>query len=174
MERLLTVLEKSAKSNEPLEVFHLNYAVAMDSITAYLFGPQEGTDFVNDVAEREAWLKAYASHVPYQVWNAELKGLVKVAAYLRISVVPDWISKASQWLEDWTLERCQAVEKRFSSPKPKTPDFNQPSTKETYPVVYAALHNSLPKDPSLDKHPKHLQIAATCTTTWLPGTKPQA
>ena len=63
-DRLFPLLEKAAAGNQPVEVLELNSSIAMDFIMAFIFGLQNGTNFLQDVEARKHWLKTYQSRRP--------------------------------------------------------------------------------------------------------------
>ena len=71
-ERLLPLLDRLATNKEPVDVLGLNYANAMDSIMAYIFGLGNGTNFIEDTKARQHWLHVYRSRRPFAFWDAEL------------------------------------------------------------------------------------------------------
>lgn len=58
-DRLLPLLDKAAVNKQPLEVLELNYSSAMDSITAFIFGFQNATNFLQDATLRRHWFEIY-------------------------------------------------------------------------------------------------------------------
>lgn len=59
--RLLPLLDKVATNNQPLDVFEINCSSAIDFILAFVFGLQNGTNFLQDMAARRHWLEVYQS-----------------------------------------------------------------------------------------------------------------
>lgn len=62
--RLLPLLDKAAVDNRPVDVLEINYSTAMDFITAFIFGLQNGTNFLQEVKAGKHWLKIYQSRRP--------------------------------------------------------------------------------------------------------------
>ena len=63
-DRLLPLLDKAAAEHRPLDVLELNFSSTMDFVMAYIFGLQNGTNFLQDVAGRKHWLGVYRSRRP--------------------------------------------------------------------------------------------------------------
>lgn len=58
-EHLLPLLDDAAESERPVDVFPLFEAVGMDFISAYLFGLESGTNFIQDAVAWDRWMKGY-------------------------------------------------------------------------------------------------------------------
>ena len=63
-DRLLPLLGKAAAEDQPLDVLELNFSSTMDFIMAYIFGLQNGTNFLQDITGRKHWLGVYQSRRP--------------------------------------------------------------------------------------------------------------
>ena len=57
--RLLPLLSKAAIDEQPLDVLEINYSSAMDFITAFIFGLQNGTNFLQEAMVRRHWFENY-------------------------------------------------------------------------------------------------------------------
>ena len=57
--RLLPLLARVAINKQPLDVLEINHASAIDFITAFIFGLQNGTNFILDSSTRRDWFKIY-------------------------------------------------------------------------------------------------------------------
>ncbi|KAJ4328704.1 hypothetical protein N0V84_000896 [Fusarium piperis] len=66
-------------SHADVEVFGLFLALAMDVITAYLFGLSNGTDFIQDEQYRQSWQEMYLARANFPFWTQEVPNLT--AAY---------------------------------------------------------------------------------------------
>ena len=174
-DRLLPAIQASDVSNRPLEALYLSNAVAMDFIMAYCFGLENGSDFINNVEERELWLNTFMSRRPFQYWDGELPSLTALSTRLGLSVVPKWVRAAARWLDDWFLPYCQRAEQLISTEKAaetdeasqtshptedQASDIEKKGKGTSRPIVYGLLKSSLPNDPSLSSYPTHLQIAS--------------
>ena len=87
-DRLLPLLDKAASEKKPLDVLELNYSIAMDFIMAFIFGLQNGTNFIEDVEARKHWLGVYQSRRPCMC----IAGLL--VPNLMLSVLEDTILKS--------------------------------------------------------------------------------
>lgn len=158
-DRLLPLLEEAANNKQPLDVLELNFSSTMDFIIAFIFGLQNGTNFIQDIPTRQEWLSIYQSRRPFRFWAGELPGVVSFFKKLGIHITPAWVSEASKWLEDWTMEKCKAANTSVSGSKDHFSGFKETSESlptTTPPVVYTQLLTSF-KQPS--PYPIDLSIA---------------
>lgn len=160
--RYLPILESLAAENDPVDVHGLNAAVAMDFATAYLFGIQNGSNFLEDIETRRNWLEMFQSRRPYAFWAAEFPGLVSVLTFLgrlKLQGTPHWLDTATIGMESWCLEMCKAA--KLSAHSVVSAKSSE-KTMSTNPVVYDQLSRSLsasaPKNPS--PVPQELVIAS--------------
>ncbi|KAI4253619.1 MAG: hypothetical protein LQ352_003578 [Teloschistes flavicans] len=146
-DRLLPLLNKAAVDEQPLDVLEINYSSAMDSITAFIFGLQNGTNFLEDATARKHWFGIYQFRRCYRFWNAELPGPVSFLKQLGIPIIPRVVGAVNAEFEDWTLSKCEAAERSIANSSP------QPSCYETHPVVYSHLSTAL-RAPKSQTEPK--------------------
>lgn len=135
--RLFPILESLATKGTPTNVLDLNFAAAMDFITAYLVGSSNATNFLEDENVRRKFLNWYQNRRPYSFWNSELPKIRWFLTKLGIEVVPQWVETKNQEIESFCLKMCNAAGAYLSSENPKQGCF-------TNPVVYERLAQSLP------------------------------
>ena len=58
-DRLLPLLAEVAADKQPLDVLEINHASGIDFIVAFIFGLQNGTNFLQDTLTRRDWFKIY-------------------------------------------------------------------------------------------------------------------
>ena len=128
LRRFLPTIGTAADQALELDVFDLGQAIAMDFITAYLFGISNGTDFVNNVEYRNHWLKEFEAFkilLPHQRADGEV--------------------------ERSCLRLCEATES-FLTQSQEGLDPNL----VTEPIVYARLSRGLARD--ANEKPSSLRI----------------
>lgn len=150
--RILPLLESAVIEQKPVEVLELSYASAMDFITAFIFGLQNGTNFIQDVSARRNFLTTYQRPRPYRFWASELPGLKSILNKFAPVTEPRTVQEATQVFEDWTLSHAKAAEKSLAA---KVSDEENIPT--TTPVVYSQVQRSTLKSPF--PYPQDLQIA---------------
>ena len=138
-DRLLPLLDDAAIKREPLDVLELNFSSTMDFIIAFIFGLQNGTNFIQNKGERQEWLGVYQSRRPFRFWAGELPGVVAFFKKLGINIVPQWVDAASKKLEDWTMSKCEAA----ATSTDDSATSQSSSSPWTEPVVYNQLTKSL-------------------------------
>lgn len=161
-ERLLPILENLAAESTPINVHEFNFAIAMDFITAYLFGMPNGSNFLQDVKARQSWLAIFQSRRPYAFWALELPELLTakwLLDHVTVQVTPSWLDVMDKKLESNCVEMCNAAElsmKSTSSARSYVPACT------TKPVVYHQLSQSYSAEPQPNPFtsPEGLAIAS--------------
>lgn len=146
-ERLLPILENLSTESTSINVHEFNFAIAMDFITAYLFGMPNSSNFLQDVKARQAWLAIFQSRRPYAFWALELPELLTfrwLLDQITIQVTPSWLDVMDQKLESSCMEMCNTAESSLKSTSSATPDAPTCTTK---PVVYHQLSQSYSAKP---------------------------
>ncbi|CAF9916085.1 MAG: hypothetical protein HETSPECPRED_002752 [Heterodermia speciosa] len=141
--RYLPVLDSLAKARTSVDVHELNFAVTMDNITAYIFGLCNGSNFIQDIKARKHFLQDYHCRRPYQFYGQELPGLTKMLSRIGIRLVPKWSDEATQRVENFCLQMCNAARASIES--------NTTPSSENTPTVYKHLYHSL--SPKSDQPP---------------------
>lgn len=159
--RLLPILGSAAAKKEPVEVLELSHSSAMDFITAFIFGLQNGSNFTQDVSARRQFLTNYQRRRSY-FWSGELPGLKSILNKLGPTSEPESVQESSTYLENWTLGRTKAAEKSSTA---KLSDEEKNPT--TAPIVYNQVHQSTLKNPF--PYPQDLQIATELQDHWAAG-----
>lgn len=156
-DRLLPSLDHAATNSQPLDVLELNFSSTMDFIMAFIFGLQNGTNFIQNLSERQHWLGVYQSRRPFRFWAGELPDVVSFFKRLGLNIVPKWVNAASREIENWTLEKCKAAS--LSTEPPKSDGLA--SKPWTEPIVYNQLSTSLQSASHKEswQHPHDLSIA---------------
>ncbi|KAF7596015.1 hypothetical protein BBP40_003795 [Aspergillus hancockii] len=135
-ERLLHILQESAKREVPIDMQGLSLAYGMDYICAYLFGLHNAPDFLRQQMARETWLEAHeqGKQSP-QSW---------VAKFLAVSLFTDRQNNDPSMAED-SLERarlslCLDLMDRVKSDTRSGNTINSIEQEaQTRPVVYEHL-----------------------------------
>ena len=135
-------LLNSAQSGRPIDVLGLNMAYGLDYVSAFIFGLPRGTNFIEDVGARDVWLARYLKSHPnqYMFWLLDAPKIRIWLSKLRIHVVPSWVWKAREDLDQWALRIVNQTEKAMSevaADDMKDGDF---------PVVYHQLKTSMVKE----------------------------
>ncbi len=139
--RLLPVVDQLALSHTVCNVHDLNQAYAMDFVSSYLFGLENGTDFLSNGSTRESVLRAYFSRKPFDVFFQEIPKLTAWATFLNIPLIPKWRNDANRTLDQWGSSLCESAEQHLES----TDVRNEP-------LVYKRLRDGMArnKEPSLE------------------------
>ncbi|RSL54828.1 hypothetical protein CEP54_009700 [Fusarium duplospermum] len=144
-----TVDQGDPASHKDVEVFGLFLALAMDVITAYLFGLSNGTDFIQDEKYRQSWQEMYLARANYPFWTQEVPNLTAACArwlpWLRL--YPKWVDESNAKLSQWNLNLCQGVTKAEQDATKGRPRQGKASTEPCEePVVFNALQYGIDRE----------------------------
>lgn len=121
-ERFLPLMERLAVSNADVEIHEINNAFTMDFMTAYQFGLKNSTNFTQNETVRKKYLELYHSRREWQWFSAEVPPLIRQCLQgLGISLYPDWIHKANEWLENWSKDMCDAADTYLTTMRSNPP-----------------------------------------------------
>jgi hypothetical protein len=130
MEHLLPVLEEAAKDGNTIDALELSFAVAMDFVTAYLFGLSNGSNFLQDEKSRQRWLAAHSrSKGKGRFWRAEFPNLTSFLSRLGINLVSPLVVSGIKEVKDLGLHMVRRMD---SKPRGSTEE-------QSKPVVYEQL-----------------------------------
>ncbi|KAI2883418.1 hypothetical protein CBS76997_6802 [Aspergillus niger] len=153
--RLLSQFASHAKSKQPLDIYPIYKATAMDLTTSYFFGLSAGTQFVIDPTAAARWQELYLDdqHPVSLFWLQELPDLTAWLAKLGISVVPQARHLAHDQIAAWCLNMSDGAEKMLAK---KAGGSSLPPGH--LPVVYERLRQSTEKEgmsttPSITQNP---------------------
>ena len=79
-------------------------------ITAYAFGPKNGTNFIELEDERNAWRVKYSIKWRMAFWCQEFASGRKLLEMLGVEIVPPWMITAKTEIEDWCMQMCLSAE----------------------------------------------------------------
>ena len=115
----------------------------MDMITAYVFGSNNGTNFIELEDERNAWRAKYSIKWKMAFWCQEFASGKKLLEMLGVELVPPWMITAKREVEDWCMQMCLKAET----------DMRTQNVDEAEKVVYAHLLGTMNRA-SESKQPK--------------------
>ncbi|KAL2672512.1 hypothetical protein Neosp_013224 [[Neocosmospora] mangrovei] len=133
-----------------VEVFGLFLALAMDVITAYLFGLSNGTDFIQDEQYRQSWQDMYLARANYPFWTQEVPNLT--AAFVRwlpwLRLYPKWVDESNAKLSQWNLDLCRGVAKKTGQDATQGQSHQAKPSMEPCeePVVFNALQYGIDRE----------------------------
>ncbi|PFH57096.1 hypothetical protein XA68_15514 [Ophiocordyceps unilateralis] len=137
--RLLPLLQREAVRSEceGTEVMSILLATTMDLLSAYIFGIQGSTNFLDDQSYRHHWLRMYLNRHHHSFWPQELPTLTKLCSKLGVRLYPSFVDKEYAELQDWNLQLCNRAR-----------DFlvRGETSEENEPVVFRALYAGIKKE----------------------------
>ncbi|GAM87864.1 hypothetical protein ANO11243_058920 [Dothideomycetidae sp. 11243] len=133
--RLLPQLDVYGRRS--VEVYEVFVGAAMDFTTAYIFGLAQGSNFIEDPEHCRKWVVDYHARHEYIFWPQELPNLTAWAEKFGIRLVPKWVDRANQDIEDWIMSLCDAAGKVYDSGETKDA--------KDEPVVYTQMRTMLKK-----------------------------
>ena len=162
----MPLIERSAESQQPIDVLSVNFAYGLDVIAAFIFGLSQGTNFTQDLEDRQRWLDEYRKSHPteYMFWLLEHPNVVRYLRKIGVHVVPKWYKLADEDFDKWGLTLID-----------KTEDFIQSGLLEErtvsgeMPIVYAQLKEAIAKEHFLEEGirfqpspQQRLELASEC------------
>ena len=109
--RFLPLIDPLAQSGESVDIHELNNAFTMDMMTAFQFGITHSTNFIQNSEVRKKYLHLYHSRRNWQFVSSELPPWSRRALQLiGISLYPEHVHMANEWLENWAKNMCDATE----------------------------------------------------------------
>lgn len=142
-ERYLPLFQKSAETKEPIELLSLSYAYAMDSFMAYQFGLLLASNFIQNIAEREWYLKNFFARRPWMFWTVEVPNFTRFIERFGIRLVPKFCDKAGVEIENWALDICDKAEEMLND--------DVPPAAINMPLIFAQQRTAMRKQ---DQDPK--------------------
>jgi cytochrome P450 len=141
IERLLPVIDSAARDGTPLNMLDYSSAVYSDFTTAFVFGLQSGSNFVQDKQSRDRWL-ATKRLMLTPFWTLGFPPSVSsFLTKLGINLENPQMNLAMEEMNDMYLSMLQAAETLSDSSR-MSREENQ-DRKWTEPVVYRQLLNQL-------------------------------
>jgi len=114
-------------------------AATMDFVTAYLFGLQNCSEFLDNDDKLAWWLDVFHRRRPFGFLDAELPGLKKWLTRFGVKLAPDHVAQANREIGDWVMGMCDRADadltRRESALKP-----------EEIPVVWRQLRKPAASD----------------------------
>ncbi|KAL9612454.1 MAG: hypothetical protein Q9167_002963 [Letrouitia subvulpina] len=138
LDRLLPLLDRSTSAKTPVEIHEVNFAVAMDFISSYLFGLSNNSNFIGDVPMRRNFLNWYFKRTENTYWTQEFPRLKRLLDIFGIHLVPAWVDEANAEIEAWVLRLCKFAERSLASLSQSGETAHQAT-----PVVYKQLRECL-------------------------------
>lgn len=129
----------SKRSTEGEDVLSLFMATSMDSISAYIFGIGNSTNFIQDRAFRSHWLEQYLARHNNHFWPQEFPKLTSLCRVLGLHLYPATADLANAWIREWNWKVCEATHDQI---------LNGPGSEESAnrPVVFDAMHAGIERN----------------------------
>ena len=145
-DRLLPIVARSTDQRQcpnGIEVYSLFRAQAMDSLTAYMFGLANSSNFLSNEKYREHWLGMYGRRKPYIFYFLEVPRLSHILESFYIELIPGWVYDITFEIEDWCMDICKAT---MSSEKARNIDKSGYADPGDEPVVFKAVSAGIQKE----------------------------
>jgi len=143
-ERLVPRLEEMSRKSEPSEFYYLFAAIAMDFVSAYIFGLENSANLVQRPDLHKKFFRDYKARQRFQFWPQELPKFTAFLGNIGVKwlVVPKWVDKANADIEAWIMSMCDGAEATLN----EAARDHEKARPENYPTVYAQLRNGLLKE----------------------------
>lgn len=137
--RLLPVLSKLASASTTIDVMDFYEGAMMDFTTCYQFGMRNGSNFIQDDAERRKWLTTYQDRSKSGFFPQELPRVMNLCHALGYRIRPARFEAMCRELEDWCAVRCSAATKMIASDEEIKDVVDEPE-------VVRALYSGIQKE----------------------------
>lgn len=108
--QFLGIIERSSESGGPIEIYDLLARMAMDGISAYMFGLASGTRMLENPRRFRTFIKVYEKRSKHSFLMQETPMLWSAAKVLGL---PAKVSNARGQVDKLSAELCHAVEARI-------------------------------------------------------------
>jgi hypothetical protein len=142
-QKVLPRIATSAATGTSIDVLRLNMAFSMDTMSAYEFGSDYGTDFLNDDVQCARFLAAFAAVKNGFFWAGRLPSLIQNLERIGINFVPQDALDGQAYMEEMCWKLCSRVHTAIET------DSLLPTS--TAPVVYSQRLSSQTRN--LEKAP---------------------
>ncbi|KAL9629833.1 MAG: hypothetical protein Q9164_006704, partial [Protoblastenia rupestris] len=119
-ERLMPLIESHAEEKRSLDMRDVNDAAAVDLITGFIFGSLVGTNLLQNIGARRAFLDHHCRERSYGFWQQELPFVTALFRRLGISLRSRSAADSARWLERWFVHTCQLVNRTNAANRPAT------------------------------------------------------
>ena len=148
VERLLPILDAAATESTPLNMFEYSSAIYSDFITAFVFGLQNGSNYIRDNTARKHWMtskKISNDALGAGFWASQFPVVASFFTKLGIKFESPHIVTAVIESQDRCLDMVDRAESSEDSPSSisQAGDKDKNATKWTEPVVYKQLVSQL-------------------------------
>ncbi|KAJ3495270.1 hypothetical protein NLG97_g3511 [Lecanicillium saksenae] len=146
LNRLLPILREQASqsSSAGVEVQSLFMATTMDMISAYIFGLERSTNFLQDKKYRDHWLDLYLSRHHHHFWPQELPQLTSTLKQFGVRMYPDFVDRANDELRAWNKSLCEKIIGNDTHP------HSQDDNPANIPVVFTAMQQGINKEEKVE------------------------
>ena len=163
-DRLLPQVDSLAQGRCSVNVFELNCAIAMDFISAHLFGLSNSTNFIQDSKYRQHWMGLWRARRLYPFWSGELRGVRAILSKLGVRFEPEHVAPMTGEIQGWCQDMCRAADKEIATHK----------VASTSPKVYKQVSEGWEKASSLVERalppqPPDLSVASEMLDALLAG-----
>jgi cytochrome P450 len=114
--RMLNKVEKLVESGSgsggqgTVDLMAVMSAATMDFVTAYLFGLQNCSEFLDNDDKLAWWLDVFHRRRPFGFLDAELPGLKKWLAWFGVNLAPGHVAQANKEIGDWVMGMCDRAD----------------------------------------------------------------
>jgi cytochrome P450 len=164
-ERFLPELHTEARMSSSFDIFSLFNGVAMDFITAYLFGLESSSNFTQDKAARRNWLSLYDSRKCGGFWLQETPALYAFLGRIGVQMTPKFVVDANDEIQRWTLSMCDKAKAFLVRTKATNAENSSLEEVANFPTVYSQLQSGMAKaasksDVAIDMERQRLDVAS--------------
>lgn len=142
IERLLPIVDSAARDSTPVNMLDYSSALFSDFTTAFVFGLQGGSNFVQDDNARADWVAAKTLSLATPAWGVEFPPFISsILNRLNITLATPQTNPGTEQIKFMYLDMLKKAEKFSESPE--TSQAEGKKEKWTEPVVYKQFLSQL-------------------------------
>lgn len=130
---------QSTDATGRIDLYRLFNLTTMDIVSAYMFGLESGSNFLQNQQTGDDWLELYGSRKKFVFWPQEMPGISNVFSAIGLSLSPKWVARANHKLEDRCMHMCKRADNCLET---EYVGDRAVTTKMT-PIVYKQLKSAL-------------------------------
>lgn len=115
--RFLGLIDTAAQAHQNVEIYGLLSRMAMDVMSAYMFGLESGTNMLDDTASFERLMKVYVERGKHAFVVQEMPSLLGAAKSFALPPYTSQVEEARNKVDQFCIDLCKRAEARIDSGK---------------------------------------------------------
>ncbi|KAF4624297.1 hypothetical protein G7Y89_g13876 [Cudoniella acicularis] len=139
--RLRNELVSWASHGGTVDVLKKSKACLMDLTSAWIFGLEYGTNFLEDPKEAEEFFTPFRGTFGGFFWRSEFHHITRLLQYIGVHLVPKEAAPCREKIQEWCSAKCVAL--LATKMNPMSSASQKITDSADYPLVYSQLRGGL-------------------------------